>query len=78
MKKAARYGGVERACDVTTEWPILTCQKIAVEEKALTYSWMMVGKKTGNELKATLEQKNIAWGHPLAHTRSFPVQTIQL
>ena len=46
VKKAARYGGAERACEVRAELPI---------------SLMMVGKKTGKELKATLEQKNIAY-----------------
>lgn len=43
--KERKYGGAERAWEAREVKPS---------------SWIMVGRKTGMELKATLQEKNIA------------------
>lgn len=44
MRKEKRYGGAERAWDVRAELPI---------------SFIIVGRKTGRELNATLQQRSM-------------------
>lgn len=68
MRKERRYGGAERAWDVRAELPILwrwaeglVYVKCRVREGGggFSYSFIIVGRKTGRELNATLQQRSM-------------------
>ena len=62
MMKAKRYGGAERAWASRAEWPMLVAGSAEYNIMLYlqgTYSLMIVGRKTGIELNATLHEKNI-------------------
>lgn len=73
MRKERRYGGAERAWEVRAELPILwrwvdglvyARYRVKGEEggccwEIYTYSFIIVGRKTGRELNATLQQRSM-------------------
>lgn len=69
MRKEKRYGGAERAWDVRAELPILlrwveglVSVRYREREEGMSgdlYSFIIVGRKTGRELNATLQQRSM-------------------